>query len=100
MTNIDMLNEIQKNHETIMNFLYTHIKPEESVEEITDIKLKTICKAIVKWYGEMGEYWCDNIDRIIHNKVWSICLIAACDQFERNVFKNDKEQLALLNGEF
>lgn len=95
-----MLNNIQKNNETIMNFLYAHVKPEEHIDDIADNKLKSICKAIMKWYGEMGEYWCDNIDRIIHNNIWGTCLIVACEQFERNVFKNDKEQLALINGEF
>ena len=100
MTNIDMLNNIQKNNEIIMNFLYEHVKPEEHIDDIADNKLKSICKAIMKWYGEMGEYWCDNIDRIIHNNIWGTCLIAAIDKFNMNKFKLDDEDKVLINGEF
>ena len=62
-----LLETIETMNSKILDFLYEHVKPEEMVDDNKDSKLRDICKEIVKWYGEMGEYWCDNPVRIADN---------------------------------
>lgn len=78
---VKLLQAIESMNEKIMDFLYAHVKPEEQIEDIKDEKLRGICSEIVKWYGEMGEYWCDNPVRISDNYAWGVKLLAKCDNF-------------------
>lgn len=78
---VKLLQAIESMNEKIMDFLYAHTKPEERIEDMKDEKLRNICQEIVKWYGEMGEYWCDNPVRISDNYAWGVKLLAKCDNF-------------------
>lgn len=78
---IKLLESIQSMNEKIMNFLYVHTKPEEQIEDMKDEKLRGICTEIVKWYGEMGEYWVDDPVRISNNFAWGTKLLAKCNKF-------------------
>lgn len=105
MTNQEiMLNttmeQINKDHNIVMDFLYRHVKPEQMIDDIKDVNLRTICQGIKKWYAESGEYWCDNVARIIHNSLWLASIRAAIEKFNNNTFKVDNEWPVLLNGEF
>lgn len=77
-----LLEAIETMNTKILNFLYNHTKPEEMVDDIKDSKLREICKEIVKWYGEMGEYWCDNPVRIADNYAWGTKLLAKCNGYK------------------
>lgn len=94
------MEQINKDHVVVMDFFYKHVAPEQMVDEIKDINLKTICQGIKKWFVESGEYWCDNVDRIIHNSLWLTCIKVAIEKFNENTFKIDEEWPILLNGEF
>lgn len=78
---VKILQAIESMNEKIMDFLYAHTKPEERIEDMKDEKLRGICSEIVKWYGEMGEYWCDDPVRISNNYAWGQKLLAKCDKF-------------------
>ena len=94
------LQQIEKDNTEIMEFLYSHTEPEQKVEEIEDNALKVICQAIVKWYAEMGEYWCDDYPRIIHNSLWATCIRAAIIKFNEHRYTIDDDELAIVNGNF
>lgn len=96
----DTMGQINKDHAIVMDFLYKHVAPEQMIDEIEDVNLKTICQGIKKWYAESGEYWCDNATRIIHNSVWLTAIRAAIEKFNKNTFKTDDEWSVILNGEF
>ena len=97
---IEKLQQIEKDNTEIMDFLYDHVEPEQSIDDIEDIGLKTICKAIKKWYAEMGEYWVDDCHRIIHNSIWGTCIRVAIKKFNENRYTVDDEELAIVNGNF
>lgn len=97
---IEKLQQIEKDNTEIMDFLYDHVEPEQSIEDIEDTGLKTICKAIKKWYAEMGEYWVDDAARIIHNSIWSTCIRVAIKKFNENRYAVDDEELAIVSGNF
>lgn len=78
---VKLLETIESMNTKIMNFLYTHVGPEERIKDIKDEKLRGICTEIVKWYGEMGEYWVDNPARISNNFAWGTKLLAKCNKF-------------------
>lgn len=94
------MEQINKDHTIVMDFLYKHVAPEQMIDEIEDVNLRTICQGIKKWYAESGEYWCDNAERIIHNSLWLASIKDAIKKFNDNTFKVDNECQALLNGEF
>ena len=96
----DTMDQINKDHAIVMNFLYKHVATEQMIDEIEDVNLKTICQGIKKWYAESGEYWCDNATRIIHNSVWLTAIRVAIEKFNKNTFKMDDEWPVILNGEF
>ena len=97
---IEKLQQIEKDNTEIMDFLYDHVEPEQSIDDIEDTGLKTICKAIKKWYAEMGEYWVDDVARIIHNSIWGTCIRVAIKKFNENRYVVDDEELAIVNGNF
>jgi len=78
---IKLLETIESMNTKIMNFLYAHVGPEERIKDIKDEKLRSICTEIVKWHGEMGEYWVDNPVRISDNYAWGAKLLAKCNKF-------------------
>lgn len=94
------IKQIEKDNKAIMNFLYDHVEPEQSIDDIEDTGLKTICNAIKKWYAEMGEYWVDDVARIIHNSIWGTCIRVAIKKFNENRYIVDGEELAIVNGNF
>ena len=97
---IEKLQQIEKDNTEIMDFLYDHVEPEQSIDDIEDTGLKTICNAIKKWYAEMGEYWVDDATRIIHNSIWGTCIRVAIKKFNENRYTVDGEELAIVNGNF
>ena len=97
---IEKLQQIEKDNTEIMDFLYDHVEPEQSIDDIEDVGLKTICNAIKKWYAEMGEYWVDDATRIIHNSIWGTCIRVAIKKFNENRYTVDGEELAIVNGNF
>ena len=97
---IEKLQQIEKDNTEIMDFLYDHVEPEQSIDDIEDKGLKTICNAIKKWYAEMGEYWVDDVARIIHNSIWGTCIRVAIKKFNENRYTVDDEELAIVNGNF
>lgn len=97
---IEKLQQIEKDNTEIMDFLYDHVEPEQRIDDIEDKGLKTICKAIKKWYAEMGEYWVDDCHRIIHNSIWGTCIRVAIKKFNENRYIVDDEELAIVNGNF
>ena len=97
---IEKLQQIEKDNTEIMDFLYDHVEPEQSIDDIEDTGLKTICNAIKKWYAEMGEYWVDDVERIIHNSIWGTCIRVAIKKFNENRYTVDDEELAIVNGNF
>ncbi len=97
---IEKLQQIEKDNTEIMDFLYDHVEPEQRIDDIEDTGLKTICKAIKKWYAEMGEYWVDDCHRIIHNSIWGTCIRVAIKKFNENRYVVDDEELAIVNGNF
>ena len=94
------MEQINKDHIIVMNFLYKHVEPEQMIDEIEDVNLRTICQGIKKWYRESCEYWCDNAARIIHNSLWLTAIKDAIEKFNSNTFKVDNEWPVVLNGEF
>ena len=96
----ETLQQIEKDNTEIMNFLYEHVEPEQRIDDIEDTGLKTICNAIKKWYAEMGEYWIDDVARIIHNSIWGTCIRVAIKKFKENRYVVDDEELAIVNGNF
>ena len=97
---VGTIEQIEKDNMAIMNFLYDHVEPEQSIDDIEDTGLKTICNAIKKWYAEMGEYWVDDAARIIHNSIWGTCIRVAIKKFNENRYVVDDEELAIVNGNF
>ena len=97
---IEKLQQIEKDNTEIMDFLYDHVEPEQLIDDIEDTGLRTICNAIKKWYAEMGEYWVDDVARIIHNSVWGTCIRVAIKKFNENRYVVDDEELAIVNGNF
>lgn len=97
---IEKLQQIEKDNTEIMDFLYDHVEPEQSIDDIEDIGLKTICNAILKWYAEMGKYWVNDVARIIHNSIWGTCIRVAIKKFKENRYVVDDEELAIVNGNF
>ena len=97
---IERLQQIEKDNTEIMDFLYDHVEPEQRIDDIEDTGLKTICNAIKKWYAEMGEYWVDDADRVIHNSIWGTCIRVAIKKFNENRYVVDDEELAIVNGDF
>ena len=97
---IEKLQQIEKDNTEIMDFLYEHVEPEQSIDDIEDAGLKTICNAIKKWSAEMGEYWVDDVARIIHNSIWGTCIRVAIKKFNENRYIVDDEELAIVNGNF
>ena len=96
----EKIQQIEKDNTEIMDFLYDHVEPEQMIDDIEDTGLKTICKAIKKWYAEMGEYWVDDVARIIHNSIWGTCIRVAIKKFNENRYVVDNEELAIVNGDF
>ena len=96
----EKIQQIEKDNTEIMDFLYDHVEPEQMIDDIEDTGLKTICKAIKKWYAEMGEYWVDDCHRIIHNSIWGTCIRVAIKKFNENRYVVDNEELAIVNGDF
>lgn len=94
------MEQIEKDNTIVMDFLYKHVAPEQMIDEIADVNLRTICQGIKNWYAESGEYWCDNVERIIRNSLWLTCIKAAIEKFNKNTFKVDEKWSTLLNGEF
>ena len=94
------MEQINKDHNIVMDFLYKHVAPEQMIDDIEDVNLRTICQGIKKWYAESCEYWCDNAARIIHNSLWLTAIKAAIEKFNNNTFKVDNEWPVVLNGEF
>ena len=97
---VGTIEQIEMDNRAIMNFLYDHVEPEQSIDDIEDTGLKTICNAIKKWYAEMGEYWVDDAARIIHNSIWGTCIRVAIKKFNENHYVVDDEELAIVNGNF
>ena len=97
---VGTIEQIEMDNKAIMNFLYDHVEPEQSIDDIEDTGLKTICNAIKKWYAEMGEYWVDDVARIIHNSIWGTCIRVAIKKFNENRYVVDDEELAIVNGNF
>ena len=97
---VGTIEQIEMDNKAIMNFLYEHVEPEQSIDDIEDTGLKTICNAIKKWYAEMGEYWVDDVARIIHNSIWGTCIRVAIEKFNENRYTVDDEELAIVNGNF
>ena len=97
---IEKLQQIEKDNTEIMDFFYDHVEPEQLIDDIEDTALKTICNAIKKWYAEMGEYWVDDVARIIHNSIWGTCIRVAIKKFNENRYVVDDEELAIVNGNF
>ena len=97
---VGTIKQIEMDNGAIMNFLYEHVEPEQSIDDIEDTGLKTICNAIKKWYAEMGEYWVDDVARIIHNSIWGTCIRVAIKKFNENRYVVDDEELAIVNGNF
>ena len=79
---LKLLETIETMNTKIMDFLYKHTKPEESIEDMKDEKLRGICTEIVKWYGEMGEFWCDDPVRISNDYAWGVNLLAKCNGYK------------------
>ena len=96
----DKIQQIEMDNMAIMNFLHEHVEPEQSIDDIEDTGLKTICNSIKKWYAEMGEYWVDDCHRIIHNSIWGTCIRVAIKKFNENCYVVDDEELAIVNGNF
>ena len=96
----DIMKQIDKDHSIVMDFLYKHVAPEQLVDEIKDVNLRTICQGIEKWYAESCECWCDDDRRIVHNSLWLTVIKAAIEQFNNNTFKMRNDWPVVLKGEF
>lgn len=66
---------VNKCNETIMDWFYKNADPSGSVEDLPESPKKEALKECIKWYGEMGEYWCDDAQRITKNLEWGNNLI-------------------------
>lgn len=79
-----IMEQINKDHTIVMDFLYKHVEPEQMIDEIEDEDLRVICQSIKKWYAESYEYWCDDEDRIIYNSLWLKAIKSAIEKFNED----------------
>ena len=80
----NIMEQINKDHVIVMDFLYKHVEPEQMIDEIEDEDLSVICQSINDWYAESGEYWYDDEDRIIYNSLWLKAIKSAIEKFNED----------------